>query len=312
MKSLGYLVLPVILAARVTFSAELGTNLPPRPFHLERTDGKRWDVTFTLQHGPFHGIVYYPVPPDDPSQTIESVDLQAETNKGRLEGVKATDASPLRKPLLKLELQAEAPFTVVAHVVVQFYHTTLETGAPAGKVKSLDRVQQKEFLDDGLPNDSARQWFTQWMKQHQLIRNGEDEAEYSFRVLKFVQKHFRYVIPDNIPEYKAMVAKYPEIGDWYYTIKTSTGECWRLSNLYDCVMRMNGIPARLVSGNWLAGDKGHHVRSLIYLREVGWVPVEATSAMTSPNDPPMNFFGAWGEPMLNGNRNLGYCQHFPT
>ena len=108
LRAIWYCVLTVILAAPVGFSAETETELPARPFHVERTDGKRSDATFTVHHGPFRGVVYYAVPPDDPSQSIESVELLAETRKGRVEAVKATDASPFKKRLLKLELDAGA------------------------------------------------------------------------------------------------------------------------------------------------------------------------------------------------------------
>ena len=226
----------VFATATVALGADSGTELPPQSFHLSRTDGKRWDATFTVQHGPFHGVIYYAVPTDDPSQTIESAELFADTKRGRMNAERATDASPYKKPVFKLDLEAQAPFTAAAHVVVQFHRTTLEPGAPARQIEPLGRVQQKEFLDDGWPSENARQWFTQWMREHKLIRNGEDEAEFAFRVLKFEQKNFRYVIPDDIPEHKAMVEKDPAMGDWHYTIKTSTGECWRLSKLYDTVM----------------------------------------------------------------------------
>jgi hypothetical protein len=298
--------LGVMLAASLIRAAEAGTELPARPFHMERKDGKKWDVTMTVSHGPFHGVVFYAVPPDDPCQTIEKVELYAETKKGRVDAARTTDAGPYKKPVLKMDVQAGAPFTAVAHVVVQFHRTALEAGAPEGKVKPPGPVVRKEFMEDGWPNDEARAWFTQWMKSHQLIRNGEEEAAFAFRVLKFMQKNFRYVIPDDLPEHRAMVAKNPEMGDWHYTIKTSTGECWRISDTYCRVMRMNGIPARLVSGNFINEDKGHHLRSLIYLENVGWVPVEATSAVSSPGDPPSHFFGTWGGPMLVGNRNINF------
>lgn len=311
MKAIWHFALWAIAIAAVSIgataaAAEAESQLPARPFHLERTEGKRWDMTFTFHHNPFHGDVFYAIPPDDPGQTIEKVELYAQTKRGRIEAQKATDASPHRKPLLKLELSAGSPFVVVARVVVQFHHTKLDAGQPGHKVVSLSRELQKEYLDDGWPNPAARQWFTRWMQQHGLMRGNEEDAAYSFRVLKFVQKNFRYVIPDDLPAYKAMVAKDPEMGLWHYMIQTQTGECLRLSDLYDRVVRMNGVPARLVSGNWLTGDKGHHCRSLIYLTTVGWIPIEATGAVSAPADPAMNFFGTWTGPMLNGNRNLGY------
>jgi hypothetical protein len=71
-------------------------------------------------------------------------------------------------------------------------------------------------------------------------------------------------------------------------------------------MRMNGIPARLVSGNFVGNESGHHLRSLIQLQDVGWAPVEATSAISSPKRPMLQFFGAWGGSMLIGNRDIGF------
>ena len=302
------LILPALLACTAALRAESApeSSLPPRPFHVEGKDGKRWDATMTVRHDAFHGVIFYAVPPDDPCQTIHSAELFAETKKGRVNAVRVTDAGPYKKALLKLELNAAAPFTVVAHVDVQIHHTALAAGAPRGKVPPLGPLARWEYLGDEWPDAKARAWFTQWMKAHKLIRGKEDEAAFAFRVLKFMQEHFRYVIPDNIPEHKAMVAKDPVMGEWRYTLGTFTGECWRLSDTYVRVMRMNKIPARLVSGNWMTGDKGHHIRSLIWLADTGWIPVEVTDAVGPPKKPVLEFFGTWGGAMLVGNRNIGF------
>src|SRR5579872_1042008 len=297
-----------IAAAPPARPAELKAHMvpPARPFHLESRPAQRWDVTFTQRHGPFQGLVYYAVPPNDPCQTIRSVELHAETHKGRVEAVRTTDASSFKKPLFKLEIAALAPFTVTAHVVVQFHHTELAPGAAHSQVQPLGQIERRQYLDDGWANEKERAWFTQWMKTHKLMRGNEEQCEFAFRILRFMREHFRYVIPDDLPEHKAMVARDPELGDWRYTLSTFSGECWRLSDTYCRVMRMNGIPARLVSGNHLDGDGGHHLRSLVFLSDVGWVPVEVTEAVTVPKNPPLDFFGTWGGNMLVGNRNLGF------
>jgi hypothetical protein len=274
--------------------------------HLATRPGKRWDVTLTVQHGPFSGFVFYAVPPDDPSQTIEAVELFAETMKGRVEAVRIADASRFKKPLLKLELRAKAPCKVVAHVVLQRHNTSLVAGPPTAKAKPLGRLQHREFMDDGWPDESARKWFAEWMRAHDLMRGDEDEAAFAFRVLKFMQRYFRYVIPDDLPDHKAMVTKDPLMGDWHYTIQSRSGECLRLSDTYCRILRMNGLPARLVSGNFFGPESGHHLRSLVYLPEIGWVPVEATAAVSLPESPPLRFFGSWRGTMLIGNRNLGF------
>ena len=150
-------------------------------------------------------------------------------------------------------------------MVVQFHNTKLEAARPQAGLSRLVALSRRNFSTTAGRIAVPRAWFSQWMKQHELIRNGEDEAAFAFRAPIFMQKNFRYVIPDNIPEFKEMVAKDPVMGDWHYTIKTSTGECWRLSSVYDCVMRMNHASRRAgQQGNWLIGDKGHHVRSLIF------------------------------------------------
>jgi hypothetical protein len=288
-------------------AADAPAEPPKPPMHLESHPTSRWEVTLTRKRGPFHGVVYYPVPPNDPSQTILHVDLSAETKEGHIEAVHAVDAGPFKKPLLKLEINTAEPCTVTARIDVQFHDTSLKSGASLHKVKPLEPAHRKAYLDDGWPNPAARQWFRQWMAgQHLLRREGEEESAFAYRVLEVLQNQFRYVIPDDVPEFKEQVKKDPVMGDWRYTIAHHSGECWRLSDTYDRVLRMNGIPARLVSGNWVGEGTGHHVRSLIYLDGVGWVPVEATSAISSQEKPPVAFFGTWGGTMLIGNANLDY------
>ena len=290
------------LAAEAQSAAD--SQPPTRPFHIEREDGARWDVKMTVRHAPFRGVVFYAVPPNDPCQTIRSVELYAETQKGLIEAVRVADAGPYKKPLLKLEVNAAAPFTVVAHVDVQIHHTRLAAGPPLEKVKPMLPLARKEYLDDEWPDEKARAWFTQWMKTHSLIRGDEDHAAFAFRVLKFMQQHFTYVIPDKLPAFLAAVKKDPDMGDWHYTLSTCTGECYRLSDTYGRIMRMNGVPARLVSGNYVNEQDGHHLRSLIYLADAGWVPVEVTQSLDKL--PALNCFGTWGGPYLAGNRNVNF------
>ncbi|MDR3405174.1 MAG: transglutaminase-like domain-containing protein [Chthoniobacter sp.] len=301
--------LPALAFAAVSEAATTAPiqELPAHPFHLESHPSLRWDVTINQPHGRFRGVVYYAVPPDDPCQSIKTCELYAETREGRIEAAHVTDGGPYRKPLLKLAIDTEAPFHVIAHVDVQFHNTALQPGPPTHPVRGIVPAARPEYLDDDWPNERARAWFKQWMTSHSLLRGEAEEADaFAFRVLQFIQGHFRYVIPDNIPEHKAMVEKDPVMGDWHYTINTGTGECWRLSDTYCRVMRMNGIPARLVSGNYVGNGSGHHLRSLIYLEEVGWVPIEATAAVSEPKQPTRKFFGSWGGSYLAGNRNIDF------
>src|SRR5262249_2222452 len=129
---------------------------------------------------------------------------------------------------------------------------------------------------------------------------------FAYRVLVVMQGKFRYRIPDEFPAYQAVVKQDPQLGSWKYALSTLTGECWRLSDTYCRALRMNRIPTRLVSGNLVGHGSGHHLRNLVYLEEIGWVPVEATAAVSSQRKPPVAFFGNWGGTMLNGNENIDY------
>jgi hypothetical protein len=281
-------------------------TLPSRPFRLESRPARHWDVTIDQPRARFHGVVYYAVPPDDPCQMIRACELFAETREGRIGAVRVADDSRFHKPLLKLRIDADAPFHVIAHLDVQFHDTELAPGT-AQRIAGILPTARPEYVNDDWPNEQARAWFRKWMKSQQLEREpGEDAAGFAFRVLQYFQGHFRYVIPDDLPEYKAAVAKDPVMGDWHYVINTGTGECLRISNTYCQIMRMNGIPARLVSGNFLGDGSGHHLRSLIHLEAVGWVPVEATSAVSFPKRPAIKFFGTWGGSYLAGNRNIDF------
>lgn len=283
---------------------------PRPPFHLETKPSHRWDLTITQEHAPFTGFVYYAVPPNDPCQTIESIEMFAKTKRGRIDATMGEDLSPLHKPLLKLQLDAKRQFQVIVHVVVDFHNTVLKPGAPERRAEPLTPVERREFLKDGWPTPRAREWFHKWMVAHDLIRRqGEDASDFAFRVLAFMQSNFRYVIPDDIPEFKRMVKNDPIMGDWHYVIKTSTGECWRISDTYCRIMRMNGIPARLVSGNFVknnSDETGHHLRSLIHLPAVGWIPIEDTAAVSMKDKSAANFFGTWGGAMLIGNENIDF------
>jgi transglutaminase-like putative cysteine protease len=69
---------------------------------------------------------------------------------------------------------------------------------------------------------------------------------------------------------------------------------------------MNGVPARVVSGNIVGGGPAHHLRTLVWLECVGWIPVEPTAVTSNKREVPMRKFGNWGGTMLNSNVNIGY------
>ncbi len=283
-----------------------------RSFHLISRPTTRWRLTYTQEHGPFEGIAYFPAPPNDPGQRILRSEVYAEGAQGRIDSTRSLDAGPLKKPLFKLILKELGTFRIVVRFDVQFYETALVKGQSTTPVPALSSTERTEYLKDGWPSSEAREWFRTWMKQNNLIRSREmSEVDFAYDALVFMQEKFTYKIPDGVVEWKAMVKQDPVMGNWRYTLSTWSGECWRISETYCRILRMNGIPARLVSGNHVGQGSGHHLRSLAYFSTIGWVPVEATSAVSSQQKPPTPFMGNWGGTMLSGNENIDYVLEGP-
>lgn len=282
---------------------------PPLPLpnvHLEQRPESAWHVVFDEEHGPFHGDIYFAVPPNDPCQTVTNLQFFAKTGERNVAAMPAVDAGPLKKPLLRINIKAVQPIRLHLEMDVQIFATELKPGISAMAIPPLSAAEQAVYLDDGWPNDQARDWFIGWMRSNNLVKNaGESDLVFAYRVLDFIDHNFRYEIPEPIPAHKLALERDHLMGDWHYVIETKTGECWRLSDVYCRVMRMNGIPARLVSGNWL-NSGSHHLRSLIYSPRAGWIPVEVTGAVCSPKKSTATYFGHWGGPMLVGNQNINF------
>jgi len=266
---------------------------------LIRRPADRWQVRFTGSMTAFTGAILYPIPPDDPGQTVTSCRMIARVSGRTVEARQIRDTSHLAQPVLLIEVPQPSRVEVEVEVVVQAYTTRL--GDP-GKAQGLNPEHRRVFLDCRWAKREDREWFANYLDTAGLRRR-TDETDIAFarRVLEAIARDYTYRIPNEEPAYGAAIRKHGEFGQWVYSIQTKSGECWRLSELYANILRTAEIPVRVVSGN-LLGQPGHHLRTLVWLEEYGWVPVEPTAAVVSKQAD--RFFGTWGDPMLNGNANI--------
>lgn len=287
------------MTAFVLFGALLlqgsGTDFPG----LDRRPADRWQVRFSGTVPSFSGSIIFPLPPDDPGQTIPSCNLTVRVSGRLVETRRIEEASPLAQKVLIVDVPDPSSVSVQVDVVAQLYETAL--GKPAVP-PPMPATHRRAYLDCRWEKPEHREWFGRFLDSAGL-RRAADEADIAFarRTLDYLARHFTYRIPDDEPAYRAAIRKHGEFSRWQYMIDTRSGECWRLSDLYANILRTADIPVRVVSGN-LVARRGHHLRTLVWLKDHGWLPVEPTAAVSARQADP--YFGAWAEPMLNGNAQI--------
>jgi transglutaminase-like putative cysteine protease len=250
----------------------------------------------------FAGRIIYPVPPDDLCQEIEGVTAYVMVNGVKKPCVLASECSVLHQPYYYLDVKEPSDVRCVAEVKVKFFDTYWSKKGGNVPFKSLTAEERSYYLDCRWRNREQREFFQSWMTNNGLAMTAVETPElYARRILDFFSEKFHYVIPEKDPQYNEIKRREGDLGDTKYCLSGFVGECWRLSEIYDRLMRLNGIPSRLVSGNFVESS-GHHIRSMIFLDGAGWIPIEATASVTLHH--PESKFGTWGGNYLSGNTNI--------
>eukprot|EP01133_Synstelium_polycarpum_P014978 gene14978-17712_t len=156
-------------------------------------------------------------------------------------------------------------------------------------------LRATSLMDFNSPN------FAAWVTSNQLhpiaMADGSVEAllPFCYRVFLFMKIYFSYVRAKDVKGRKASE-----------TIGVRYTDCGGFCVLYSAIMRMHGIPSRLLFGRWsmtaAEGEQNPHVKGEFYVDQVGWVPFDPASAITADQTSPFTrFFG-------NDNGNL-VCMH---
>jgi transglutaminase-like putative cysteine protease len=269
---------------------------------LVRTLRRKARVEVVADVKDFEGRMCLPIPPSDQCQDVVVNRVGAEIDGKWVDAVRSTELTCLKQPIAIIDTKKFLVARATCDMTVSFYDTRLVPGTPP-KPQPLSPAEKYVYLQEPARNDPMRWKFREWMTDYDLWRKpGETEIDFAVRVLRFMNSKFKYVIPDAIPAFLELVKKYGVDGDYQYTIQNFTGECWRLSETYNWILMLNGIPCRLISGNWVP-SYDHHLRSHIYLEGLGWIPVEATAA-SGGNPNWLKCFGGWGGDYLSGNSQI--------
>jgi transglutaminase-like putative cysteine protease len=143
-------------------------------------------------------------------------------------------------------------------------------------------------------NPRTRQWVSAWVRESPAARSGQ---QWSDALLTFIrQENYRYTLSPGRPPVT------PHTIDHFW-LDSRAGFCEHFASSYVVVMRLLGVPARIVTGyqgaelnqvdgQYVVRNSNAHAWAEIWLPQQGWVRVDPTAAVApqridhSPRRPP--------------------------
>jgi transglutaminase-like putative cysteine protease len=263
--------------------------------HLEITGSHRLRITYDSSFtwpggGGYRAVMDLPIPPDTGGQHIESF-------TSSIKGTTETDAAGHR--ILTAILHHGSGDERRVHWVVTITGTfqtrqLMDGPAPATITpKAIIAPPAGAFLTSTESINWKDGDFQSWLDDAGL-RRGANESAVGFgeRLYDYLRAHGRYT--------------YPPVSVW-----TSAAACQRLrtdcggfSLVFTGACRANGIPARLLVGQWfkarrsaggtveLSDGRQAHVIAEFFDPQIGWIPEDISSTfLHTPGYPDLNFFG---------------------
>lgn len=253
-------------------------------YHLETKPSRRVKLVLegalhTPSFNPSAWIIVLPEVPNHAWQKVESQAFRLIIDKGEQAKVKVT---PLDAPdvvgcrVQRLVYQPTKPSSSVRYVYeveATLNEVRLEKGRGRTKPPTLSRREGLSTLAARSPYDFEAKPFQAYLSKHKLkINRGERDLEFAYRVLAHIHEKYTYRYP-------------PKFGTRLATEVCVEGasDCGGLSILFSTVMRANGIPARVLGGQWALlnkpNDPQYHVRAEFWAKGVGWVPIDGSGAV---------------------------------
>ncbi|KAK5575206.1 hypothetical protein RB653_010462 [Dictyostelium firmibasis] len=147
-------------------------------------------------------------------------------------------------------------------------------------------LQTTNFINYSQPQ------FQQWIRDNQLhpmlLTDGSVESVlcYAYRVFLFIKLHFEYVLAKDVLSGRKATD----------TISSKKTDCGGFSILYSSILRMHGIPTRILIGRWALSGTAEkqkvHVVGEFYVDGCGWVPFDPACAITADKTEPFTKFFA--------------------
>lgn len=134
--------------------------------------------------------------------------------------------------------------------------------------------------------------FTRWLKENRLHRRRrESELDFGRRVFLQVTRSLRYEYTEKMDRLAS------------HLCEADSADCGGMCVLFVAALRANGIPARLLAGRWAKSSvpdaqlngvayNQQHVKAEFYVDDLGWVPVDLSSAVLHDKTPEgLQYFG---------------------
>ncbi len=167
-----------------------------------------------------------------------------------------------------------------------------EQGRSYAAPERLSAAQREPFLAANQLCDFQTPDFERLVAQHSLARRSDEgEVAYARRVFLALKHRLHYEYHSTMDRRATQVAR------------TWSTDCAGMSVLFTTVMRAHAVPARVLAGRWarsskpgaIVGDVQYyqqHVKAEFYADQLGWVPVDLSSAVEHDHSPVgLQYFG---------------------
>jgi hypothetical protein len=203
--------------------------------------------------------------------------------------VVVSELSSLHRPILIARVPARTSSLTKGISIQVTYEASLRSrrlrplqdGEEPPIVPGLTDKERKASLLDGGHYDFKTGVFQQWLEAKSLHRSaGEGDLEFAFRTFRSIQSTCQYDYRPELDRHASVVCR------------DGRSDCGGLSTLFVSTLRANGIPARSLVGRWAQSARPRempsglayyqaHVKAEFFATNVGWVPVDISSAVTA-------------------------------
>lgn len=259
-----------------------------------------YDVKCESASGARRWVAYICEPPNLSRQKLLLLNLTIDKAKTRAEQV--TDGSGLRRSALRLSQAAgdkgsksSASFLHILPLRSELSAVLSETRllpgmSPTGTAEKLLPEDRAHFLLATFSLDYKNSEFQTWLENNKLHKQKtESDLDFAWRAFICLRKKYRYYWDKSLDRRVSEVCR------------TSNTDCGGLAYLYCGIMRANGIPARALIGRWarssaqVEDESGYfncHVKSEVFINDIGWVPVDLSEAVSNRHENVKRFFGS--------------------
>ena len=220
-------------------------------------------------------------------------DCSTRIKSGKISGQKFTELSAQKRTMLRLLIQNKSVKAKTMHVSstlsATLYQSRLAAGSSSKSIPSLSKQDQAAFLDPSFSIDYDAKVFQNYLDRLNLRKKeSESDIGFAWRAFNTMRRKFRYSWSPDLDRRNSI------------TCKTNATDCGGLSYLFCGIMRANKIPARPLVGRWTSSSSrtedasGYfncHVKSEFFDKNIGWIPVDISEAVSNRRKKSSEYFG---------------------